>query len=244
MKTLSNLSSGSLRAVALGVLLSMSILMPACKKNNNNIDIEPAKATVSIVNAGVPSIDFYLENSKVNPAPILYSENTGYLELIAGTRGVTIIKGGSVSNADILAAGYVLFEGNKNYSIFISRESAASQEAVIGLIVEDDLTAPSAGKAKIRFANQTPDAPAMDVLVKGGAAIFTNKEFTTVSEFIVVDPASAYVLEIHQTGNSTVKFEIPAFNVEANKIYTVYSNGLWAGTVGNDAFSAHVIVNK
>jgi len=127
---------------------------------------------------------------------------------------------------------------NKNYSLF----AVDSVSKLSGLFIEDNLSAPAAGKAHVRFIHLSPDAPAVDVAVTGGAVVFGNKSFKDFTDFTPLD-ANTYNLEVRLAGTSTVVLPLPGIALTAGKIYTVYAKGFVGGT-GAQALGAEIIVNN
>jgi hypothetical protein len=216
------------------ILFASLLTFTSCSK-----DEEPAnKARVLVTHASpdAPGVDLLIDNSKVNSAALNFPSNTGYLEVEAGLRNIKVNAAGtstSVINADIT------FEKDKNYSIFAV--DALSKISAIAL--EDDLTAPAAGKAHVRFVHLSPDAPAVDIAVAStGAVVFGNKKFKEATAFTPLD-AGTYNLDVRVAGTSTVALVLPAITLQAGKIYTVFAKGFLAGT-GNQKLGAEIIVNK
>ena len=133
-------------------------------------------------------------------------------------------------------------ESRGDYSVFLARRNAASLDSIAGIFTVDDLTAPSANKAKIRLANLTPGAVKIDVYIKGADSLFANKGFASVSAFKEIDPAVT-TLEIREAGQSAVKIEVP-LTLQAGKIYTLSTNGIWTSSSSVDEYGTQLTVNK
>lgn len=109
-------------------------------------------------------------------------------------------------------------------------------------MLTDDLTAPASGKAHVRFVHLSPNAPAVDVAVTGGAVVFGNKSFKDYTAFTPLD-AGTYNLEVRVAGTSTVALPLPGITLQAGKIYTVFAKGFLGGT-GSQALGAQIIANN
>ena len=115
-------------------------------------------------------------------------------------------------------------------------------------IVTDNLTPPAAGKAHVRFFHLSPDAPAVDIAIKGGAVVFANRSFNdqasnaSLANFTPLD-SGTYNLEVRLAGQQAVALPLPLVTVEAGKIYTVIAKGLLTGT-GDKALSPKVIIHN
>jgi hypothetical protein len=216
----------------------------SCKKDTKD---EPtptpaetfAKVLVTHASPNAPGVDILVDNTKVNPTALTYPNSTAYLQVKSGTRNVKVNATGtstSVINAN------VPFAENKNYSLF----AIDSLSKISALLVEDDLTAPAAGKAHVRFIHLSPGAPAVDVAVTGGAVVFGNTSFKGGTAFKPLD-AGSYNLEVRVAGTTppttAAVLLLPNITLTAGKIYTVFAKGFLTGT-GTQALGAQIIVNN
>jgi Domain of unknown function (DUF4397) len=205
----------------------------ACKKDDPVAD----KANVLVVHASpnAPGVDLLVDNKKVNSAALAFPANTGYLSVDAGKRNVKVNAAGtstSVINADLTLVK------DKSYSVF-AVDSLAKISAVV---FEDNLAAPAAGKAHVRFIHLSPNAPKVDVALDGGAVVFGGVAFKEGVDFKPL-AAGAYDLEVRVAGTQTVALNLPPITLQAGKIYTVFAKGFLGGT-GAQALGAEIIVNK
>ncbi|HQF27927.1 MAG TPA: DUF4397 domain-containing protein [Bacteroidia bacterium] len=194
-----------------------------------------AKMMVVHASPDAPGVDLYVAGSKVNTDPVEFLDATGYLSVTEGTRNVKVNVAGTsttVINADLP------FTKNVNYTLF----AVDSVSKLSTVRLTDDLTAPAAGKAHVRFVHLSPNAPAVDVAVTGGAVVFANKSFKQATDFTPLD-AGTYNLEVRVAGTSTVALDLDPITLTAGKIYTVYAGGFLGG-VGSQALSANIIVNN
>jgi len=221
--------------LASALLFSSMVLFSSCSKDEDS-DTPKSRVLVTHASPDAPGVDLLVDNTKVNSAPLNFPSNTGYLSVDSGIRNIKVNVAGtttSVINADIT------FEEDKNYSIFAV--DAVSKISAIAL--EDDLTAPAAGKAHVRFVHLSPDAPAVDIAVAStGAVVFPNTAFKKATAFTPLN-AGTYNLDVRVAGTSTVVLVLPAITLEAGKIYTVFAKGFLAGT-GAQKLGAEIIVNK
>jgi Domain of unknown function (DUF4397) len=218
-----------LMAFAPAFLIFTLLSITSCSK-----DEKIAKVLVTHASPDAPGVDLLIDNSKVSTSALTFPNSTSYLDVEPGVRNVKVNAAGtstSVINADV-----TLVE-DKNYSIF-AVNTLAKIEAIL---LEDNLTAPAAGKAHVRFGHLSPDAPAVDIALKGGAVVFPNAKFKDFTTFSPLD-AGTYNLDVRVAGTTTVALSIPPITLEAGKIYTVFARGfLGAGT---NKLGAQIIVNK
>lgn len=195
-----------------------------------------AKARVMAIHASpdAPAVDLLVDGA-VAGSGLAFPNNTPYLEVPAGTRNVKVNVGGTtttVINANVAVSG------GASYSVFAN----GPVSSIGALVITDDLTAPAAGKAHVRFVHLSPDAPAVDVAVTGGPVLFADKSFQQYSAFTPVN-AGTYDLEVRLAGTSTVVLPLPGITLQAGKIYTVFARGFVGGS-GAQALGAQIIVNN
>lgn len=221
-----------LRFTTLGIVAAALVSFSSCEKEE-----EKTFANVLVTHASpdAPGVDLLVDNSKVNSSALAFPSNTGYLKVESGARNIKVNAAGTsttVINADLT------FEENKNYSIF----AVDSVSKISAIVLTDDLTAPASGKAHVRFVHLSPNAPAVDVALDGGAVVFANKAFKEATAFTPLD-AGSYDLEVRVAGGSTVALDLDPITLEAGKIYTVFAKGFLGGS-GAQALGAEIIVNK
>ena len=234
MKIKNSLFSGAL-------LVLMSASLVACDKD----DPQPEQSRVLVTHASpnAPGVDLLVDNQKVNSSPLTFPNSTSYLTVNAGTRNVKVNVAGT--NTTALEANLPL-EKDKNYSV-IAYDLVASIKAIA---VEDNLAAPAAGKAHIRFFHLSPGAPAVTVGVLSGSTftpVFSNRAFETQATaatnaaFTPVD-AGTYTFDVRVAGTTTSVLTLTGINLQAGKIYTVFARGI----VGNTTtpLGATIIANN
>jgi hypothetical protein len=230
--------------LALLLISAMFVATTGCSEDDS---VTPAQrtASVNVVHASpnAPGVDLLIDNAKINTAALLFPQNTGYLPLNEGTRNIKVNVANTtttVINADIP------FVANTNYSIF----AVDSVSKISALLTTDDLTAPAAGKAHVRFIHLSPNAPAVDVSVVGQAAgqgLFLNRTFnktiTAAQQAFTPVDAGTVNLEVRVAGTTTVALAVGNVTLEAGKIYTIFARGFLGGT-GTQALGAQIIVNR
>ena len=215
--------------------LSSLILFSSCSKDED----EPGTAKVLVTHASpnAPGVDLLVDNNKVNTQALTFPNNTGYLEVNSGRRNIKVNASGT--STTVINADLDLVEG-RNYSVFAAN-TLTSIEAVV---LEDNLTAPAAGKAHVRVVHLSPDAPAVNIGVQGLATnLFTNLAFKSGTAFTPVD-AGTYTLEVKLASNNAVVLTVPA-TLAAGKIYTVFARGFVTPPAGNtNSLGVSVIMNN
>lgn len=220
-------------------LVMLPLVFLSCSKDD---DTESGKANIMVVHASpdAPLVDVRVNNSVVL-SNVSYPQNSDYKEVNSGSTNIKIAPAGT---STYVIDANVNVEPNKHYSVFAIDSVSKIKAAVVG----DDLTPPAAGKAHIRFFHFSPNAPAVDIAVSGGAVLFGNRSFNdqsanaSLTAFTPVD-AGTYNLEVRVAGTSTVALSLPNISLTAGKIYTVFAKGFLGGT-GAQALGAQIIVNN
>lgn len=215
------------------LLLASAVLVSSCKKEDEH---EHSYLMVVHASPDAPGVDLLVDGTKLNPMALNFPASTAYLEQEAGTRNIKVNVAGTtttVINADLAMTK------DMSYTVF----AIDSVSKISALVLNDDLTAPAAGKAHVRFVHLSPDAPSVDVAVaSSGAVVFGNKAFKEYTAFTPLD-AGAYNLDVRVAGTTTVALVLPTITLEAGKIYTVFAKGFLGGT-GAQVLGAEIIVNK
>jgi hypothetical protein len=229
------------RGLAAGlVALASLVFMAGCSLNNdspgNSQPITPV-SYISLYNASpnAPELRMSVDNMNVG-VELDYGDYTGYLPFRTGER--TFQFGPSGADNVTIDTTVTLSEG-KAYSVFVADDY--NKASII--VTNDNSPDPSAGKAKVRLINLSPDAGAMQVSLKGGGSnLIAPEGFKHVSEFgeIVAD---AYDLEVTQPDGS-VKLSLPNIVFHSGKFYTIVVKGYKVPPSGNtNVLSATVLGN-
>jgi hypothetical protein len=204
--------------VLLGLLLALA-LVPAASAQGD--------ALVRVVHASpdAPAVDVYVDGNKVlSNVPFFTASN--YLPLPAGEHRFQVTPTGQAADSAVIDAKATV-EAGKAYTVAATGTVAEIKPTILA----DNLSAPAAGKAHVRVVHASPDAPAVDIRVKGGAALISNLAFTKDSGYLPVD-AGSYDLTVNAAGSDTVALELPGVNLEAGKIYDIFAVGLLNGEPG------------
>ncbi|WP_316800690.1 DUF4397 domain-containing protein [Pedobacter frigidisoli] len=218
-------------------LFAITLFLSACKKDWGDYSDSVTVAGIGFVHAspGTGALDFIVDNQKANSKDFTYTKDLGYFGAYPGTRLFGVTKKDSTK---YLTTSSVALQSGIFYSAFVVDLLPAPKI----LIVQDDLTAPATGKAKIRFINLSPDAPALDLAIDGTAtALVTAKAYKEASTFVSIDPSAGYTFQIKE-GNS-VTATLPSTKIEAGKIYTLWAKGLKSAT-DSTKFGLAILTNK
>ena len=218
------------------VLAALPILMISCSDDDNPTN-PTAKANVMVVHASpnAPAVDLLVDNV-VAGSGLAFPSNTAYLPVDAGSRNVKVNVAGTsttVINADLPLTA------STNYTVF----AVDSVSKISTVVLTDNLAAPAAGKAHVRFVHLSPNAPAVNITLTNGTIVFGNRSFKQGTDFTPLD-AGTYDLQVRDAAtNNAVVLNLPGITLVAGKIYTVFAKGFLGGA-GAQALGAQIIVNN
>lgn len=211
------------RAGIAGTICLLIISLSSCLKNDKTV-IPPA-ALVSAINASPDAtpLDFYLDGDRANNFGIKTATSMDYVRAYTGKRNISFTLNGYPQH---IISDTATLKQNLFYSVFIS--NLISKPDI--LIITDSIAQPQAGKTTVRFVNLSPNAPAADLALQGGAVLASNKAYRTYSSFVTLDGGKAYTFEIRQAGTSTVLATLGPVTLPANTIYTIWLQGISGAT--------------
>lgn len=219
-----------IRLFILPLILIISSLNSCVKSDDSSLNL----SAISFIHAapGLGPVDFYLNGGRVNGDSIIaYNDTIPHKLLSSGTIAIVVKK--YISSTTYISTSIEL-ENEKNYSFFV----AGQPNAVSSLLINDDLSAPLSGKAKLRFINLSPDAPSLNFKLNANT-LFGTMAFKAYSDFNSIDPGN-HTISISNATNGAILSE-QNLTVEAGMIYTVWANGLVETPESGLALSMKVI---
>lgn len=211
------------------------LLLQSCKKETMP---ESQITYVNITNASptVGTYNFYINNNKINTGALPFGGNMSYLTIQPGEHTLKLT---TESSTESLLTKKLVFENTKAYSLFFINQGANLDY----LLVPDDLKNPAEDKALIRFINLSPDAPALNLAIKEGNNLFTDKAYKAVSDYSEVE-AKVYILQIKDKASGEVKKEVANIDLKKGKTYTIIARGMLTPGEAQQPFGLQVIANK
>ena len=178
------------------------------------------KAMVRVVHASpdAPAVDVWV-NGAVAFSNLPFKGITAYAALDPGSTKVQVSPTGATT--PIVIDATLDLAADTDYTVVAVGKLADIEP----LVLVDNNAMPAVGKAHVRFVHASPDAPAVDIAVKGGAVLFSNVPFKGVGDYLPVD-AGTYDLEVRLAGTTTVALEVPGLKLDAQTVYTVFAMGL------------------
>lgn len=226
--------------VILFALFFVSVLS-SCKKDDEEM-VSPDLSFITFVHSSpqypATPLDFYIGGVRTTQA-LQFTETsarytgTPYFGIYSGSYYIQVGLGGTTQQ---VLGGNMDFKANETYTFFMTTKSPTVDSA-FAIITTDNLSAPSAGKAKVRFVNLSKSATALDLALQGGQALFTNKAYNSYTDFMEVTPGSL-TFQAKDTGTGNVRATSQALNIEGGKIYTIWASGAMG------AYGLQMIVNK
>jgi hypothetical protein len=179
-------------------------------------------ARVRVVHASpdAPAVDVWVnDGAAFTNAP--FQGITDYASLDVGTYNIKVVPAGATEPVVIEAD---LSLEAQDYTVV----AVGLLENIEPLVLVDNNSDPAAGKAHVRFVHASPDAPAVDIAVKGGPVLFSNIAFKEIGDYLPVD-AGTYDLEVRLAGTDTVALDVPGLALADGTVYTVFAMGLAGG---------------
>jgi hypothetical protein len=239
------------------LVLSGAAALTGCE-DTSYLDIDaanrpPLSAFISFVNARPvhSGISFWTFTDKITPTPIATNQASEYYPTVFGSVQINFTEGSNTSyKASYQFGNSTTFSatGRPNgpiatfyHTVVAARTSSNKADSLI--LFYDDLKAPDAGKAKLRFFNLAPGTGTLNVL-KDKTPLFNNVAYGraansslsgealsawSLGPFQNVDPGS-YPLNFINATNGNTTGNTSVITLEAGKIYTVFTNGLTNGT--------------
>ncbi|MCP3738883.1 DUF4397 domain-containing protein [Rossellomorea sp. BNER] len=168
----------------------------------------------------VPSVDVYV-NANLVLRNVSFKEVSDYLTLPPGKYHIDIYPAGN--SVTTIISKKVSVEAGKIYTL----ATVGTGNKLQLLPYLDDPNVPS-GETKARFIHLSPDAPAVDIAVKGGDVVFPKASYKQATEYLGLSPMTVN-LEARVAGSKNVILSIPKVKLEADEAYTIVAIGFVEG---------------
>ncbi len=210
------------------------VTLTSCLKDNDNGVYQVSAVRALNAVPGSEQLDLGLDNKLLNldlqtleVEDFAYGDTLPYKRAWPGSRLVRVFERDNAPSNQPLAQGTAQFVPGQFYSLYVV---GLPDDDVELMLTEDDLSDPGDGKAKIRFINLSPDAPALDFGIDGADTLIADDiAFKEVKAFSRVDADEAYTFNIieHSSGNAVHSF---AFTPKSDMIYTIWVKGRFENT--------------
>ncbi|MCB0215299.1 MAG: DUF4397 domain-containing protein [Chloroflexi bacterium] len=184
---------------------------------------EPGKAHLRFVHLSpdAPAVDIGVKDGPTLFENVAFPEAGAYVAVDAGRYTLEVSPSGMPVVA--LEVPDVALEAGTVYTVFaMGRLADMSLEPVIAV----DATTPDPGRARVRVAHASPDAPAVDILVDDALA-FSNAAFGAITDYAEL-PAGTHTIKVVPTGAAEPVVIEAELTLAAETDYTVAAAGLLA----------------
>ena len=202
-------------------------------------------ALVRFVHAvpGLAPVDVFAGDGKAFDA-VLYKNVTGYRELPTASALFRLRLAGQ-ETAEPLAQETESFGIGRHHTIVAFHTGGSgllSKGTGIGLrFLTDELEPPSAGKARVRVFNASPDLGEIDLYATGRTEpLVKGAKAGAATAYAESEPAGAG-LEVRRSGENITTLAVPGTKVEAGRLYTVFIVG---GTKGAAKLESFVVEDQ
>lgn len=214
------------RRMAILAIAAAPLVLAACDDDDNvtNPSSGTARVRVAHLSPDAPLVDVYVNGTKALSG-VAFKDVSDYLPVPSGSANFKVTPANAATPV-VIDATVNLSDGG-NYSVAATGFLSSIQP----LLLEDDRG--TTGQAKVRFVHTSPDAPAVDIAVKGGPVLFSNVAFRQYSGYPQVAPGT-YDLEVRPAGTSTVALSVPGVTLRSGTNYSIFAVGL----LGNATLAA------
>jgi hypothetical protein len=231
---ISSVSIKTIRFFAYIALFSM-VGLSSCKKEETET---PDGAYIRFINASptLGTYNLYFDDTKVNSGALPFGGTISYAIYAAGNHTV---KYTTASNPTSVLTKQISLTAKQIHSAYLINKDTNLEL----LLVVDDASVTSTTKAFVKFINLSPDAPSLNLDVKGGANLIKDKTYKTGSAYIQVDP-KAYDLDVKDSATGAVKTTLTGIDMVAGRYYTIISRGMLSPGTNDQPFGAQSIINQ
>lgn len=206
-------------AIALALLATLASAV-ACGDDDDDPTGPAASTQLRVVHASpdAPNVDVLVDGGAVL-TNIPYKTGSSYQAVQPGSRNIRVRATGTstvvIDQTAQIAAG-------SSYTVI----AAGRLASISPIILQDDLTAPAAGNAKVRLVHASPSAGNVDIYVTAPTAdlaaatpVAANVAFRVASAYLAV-PAGTYRVRVTPAGSKTVAIDVNSLAVAAGQIRT------------------------
>jgi hypothetical protein len=179
--------------------------------------VNTAMIRVFHASPNAPAVDVYVNGQKVLQG-VKYKQISQYLKVPTGQYRIDIYPTGQTTAPVLSETVYIL--PSLRYTI-----TAVGNVNRLQLLPFFDNPYVPYGETKVRIVHLTPDAPAVDIAVKGGDVLFRNIRYKEVSDYVKVPADQKLNLEVRVAGTDNVMLTVPNVRLGSNKSYTIAAAG-------------------
>lgn len=201
----------------------------SCKKSNN-----ASSSSVQVINASTDAgpINFYLSGNLKTTTPVSYGNTSGYFSAITGNQTEEIK---TIPNSPTVVSTSINLTQDAHYSIFLCGQLTATLGSIV---VQDDLSAPTSGTAKVRCVNTVPNSNVEFTLMSTEVLFYKDVAYKTATDFRDKVIPGTYSITVspygpaYTTPGVNLTFATENLTFVSGKIYTIYFKGELGPTAG------------
>lgn len=197
--------------------------MPICPYNCPYYRMRQIKSYIRVLHASpeAPAVDVYA-NEKPIAKNLAYRGFTPYITVTPGEYRIKVFPAGKTTGA--LIDTTLNIPGESIFTV-----AAIGKFPNISLFpIPEPRRSVAPGKLFVRFANLSPDAPAVDVTTPDGKKLFEDVSYKEVADYIELNPET-YIINIKPAGTDRTILYVPNIRLTEGRLYTIYMIGLAGG---------------
>lgn len=181
-------------------------------------DAAPAMLRVLHAAPDAPAVDVWIDGEKA-VSNLSFGNMSPYMRVASGGHIVAAVPVGATEPVVLAAAARLA--PRAAYTIVAS--GLLSDGNLTAIALQDDAR-PTGRNAHLRFVHVAPDAPAVDVAPQGGAPLFANVTYGTMTEYAPI-PSGTHDLEARLAGTDTVALDLSGVELDRRTAYTAFAVG-------------------
>ncbi len=167
------------------------------------------------------AVDVYMNGQKILQG-LKYKQIGKYIKIPTGEYRIEIYPSGQTGRPVLSQIVYIL--PSLRYTL-----TAIGTVDQLQLLPFFDHPYVSFGESKARFAHLSPNAPAVDIAVKGGDVLFANVRYKQVTDYKKIPANERLGLEVRLAGTNEVVLTVPNVRFGTNQSYTIAATGVMKG---------------
>jgi len=206
----------SFLSISVVILIAFASIFSGCSDDNNAVP-NLNNGSLAVINGSAVKAEYYLnvDGSRFHEKALQFSNSVMYADVQPGSHDLSVTK----TDNSIVARKTVMVHAKEFYSLYIAGVGAQTEL----VLIQDNLTAPPAGQAGVRFVNMSTAAGSMDVTVTGQSkAIGTGVPFKGSSSYTPVLAGQDLTVEFKTTGSNAVIAQSKV-TLESGKVYTLWA---------------------
>lgn len=170
-----------------------------------------------------PTVDIYIDDKPVI-RKLNYKAFSEYLPVTAGKYTIKVYPFGKKDKPILTTT--LKIPPNKIFTV----AAIGTRPSDLSLLpINEPRMTPEPGRAYIRFAHLSPNAPNVDVTLPNGKVLFSNVGYKDIKDYLLI-PAGLHAIELRLTGTDTTVLYVPNIRLKPRRFYTIYAVGLVGDT--------------